>query len=120
VYWSGPNGPWIYIWPENDYLKAYRLTNGQFQTTPASQSTTTAPTGVPGGASGMPGGMLSISANGNTAGSGIVWASHPYRTNAIHAVVEGVVRAYDASDLTRELWNSKQNASRDDVGSFAK
>lgn len=120
VYWHGPNGSWIYVWPENDYLKAYRLTNGRFQTAPASQSTTTAPSGVPGGASGMPGGMLSISANGNTAGSGIVWASHPYRANAIHAVVEGVVRAYDASDLTRELWNSKQNASRDDVGSFAK
>jgi len=68
----------------------------------------------------MPGGMLSISANGSTAGSGIVWASHPYRASAIHAVVEGIVRAYDASDLTRELWNSKQNASRDDVGNFAK
>jgi hypothetical protein len=120
VFWHGPNGPWIYIWPENDFLKAYQLTNGRFQTTTASQSTTTTPAGVPGGSSGMPGGMLSISANGNTPGSGIVWASHPYRTSAIHAVVEGIVRAYDASDLTRELWNSKQNASRDDVGNFAK
>jgi hypothetical protein len=68
----------------------------------------------------MPGGMLSLSANGNTAGSGILWASHPYKASAIHATVEGILRAYDASDLTRELWNSKQNESRDDIGNFAK
>ena len=63
---------------------------------------------------------MSISANGNTAGSGILWASHPYNASAEHAVVEGIVRAFDASDATRELWNSKQNASRDDIGTFAK
>ncbi len=68
----------------------------------------------------MPGGMLSISANGNTAGSGIVWASHPYDKNANQQVVIGILRAYDAADLTRELWNSKQNSERDDVGIFAK
>jgi hypothetical protein len=68
----------------------------------------------------MPGGMLSISANGSTPGSGIVWASHPYRDSALNAVVEGILRAYDASDLTKELWNSKQNAGRDDIGKFAK
>jgi len=68
----------------------------------------------------MPGGILSISANGSTLGSGIVWASHPYQGNANQAVVPGILRAYDASDLTRELWNSKQNASRDDIGNFAK
>ncbi len=68
----------------------------------------------------MPGGMLSISVNGSTTGSGIVWASHPYRKSALNAVVDGIVRAYDASDLTRELWNSKQNPNRDDIGKFAK
>ncbi|BCL77709.1 hypothetical protein ccbrp13_01740 [Ktedonobacteria bacterium brp13] len=120
VYWNGPHGPWVYVWPENAFLRAYQLINGRFQTTPISQSTTTTPVGVPGGSPGMPGGMLSISANGNTAGSGILWASHPYRASAIHATVEGILRAYDASDLTRELWNSKQNEHRDDIGNFAK
>jgi hypothetical protein len=120
VYWNGPNGAWIYVWPENEYLKAYRLVNGQFQTTPVSQITTKTPVDVPGGSGGMPGGMLSMSANGNSAGSGILWASHPYNASAEHAVVEGILRAFDASDLTRELWNSKQNASRDDIGTFAK
>jgi hypothetical protein len=121
VYWHGPNGPWVYVWPENDYLRAYRLVKGQLQTTPVSQSTTTDPVGVAGGSPGMPGGMLSISANGSTPGSGIVWASHPYRaSSALHDAVEGIVRAYDAADLTKELWNSKQNAARDDIGNFAK
>ncbi len=120
IYWNGPHGPWVYVWPENAFLRAYQLVNGQFQTTPISQSTTTDPANVPGGLPGMPGGMLSLSANGNTAGSGILWASHPYKASAIHATVEGILRAYDASDLTRELWNSKQNESRDDIGNFAK
>jgi len=118
VYWSGPQGPRVYVWPENDLLKAYQLNNGKFQTAPVSQSTTVDPEGVPGGSSGMPGGFLSISANGNT--SGIVWASHPYNQDALNQVVEGIVRAYDASDLTNELWNTKQNADRDDIGNFAK
>jgi hypothetical protein len=67
----------------------------------------------------MPGGMLSLSANGNTAGTGILWASHPVR-NANNEIVPGILRAYDASDLTKELWNSKMNVQRDDVGNFAK
>jgi hypothetical protein len=68
----------------------------------------------------MPGGILSISANANTYGSGILWASHPYNQDANHAVVTGILRAYHASDLTRELWNSEQDSSRDHLGNFAK
>ncbi len=120
AYWGGPNGPWIYVWPENDCLKAYHLDGGKFQAAPVSQCNTRDPQNVPGGSFGMPGGFLSISANGNTAGTGILWASHPYNQDANQAVVEGIVRAYDASHLTNELWNSKQNASRDNSGKFAK
>jgi hypothetical protein len=120
VYWNGPEGPHIYVWPENDFLKAYLLTNGRLQTTPVSQCTTTAPDNVPGGSSGMPGGILSISANGSAASSGILWASHPYSQNANQAVVDGILHAYDASDLTIELWNSEQNHARDGIGRFAK
>jgi len=120
IYWEGPNGPWIYIWPENDFLKAYHLKGQQFQTTPVSLCNTRDPQNVPGGSLGAPGGFLSISANGNTAGTGIIWASHTYNQDADQMVVDGIVRAYDASDLTKELWNSKQNASRDNIGNFAK
>jgi hypothetical protein len=67
----------------------------------------------------VPGGILSISANGSTPGSGIVWASHPM-TNANHATSLGVLRAYDAANVGIELWNSTQNLARDDVGDYAK
>jgi hypothetical protein len=63
---------------------------------------------------------MSISANGSAVGSGIVWASHPYNEDANQKVVDGILRAYDASDLTNELWNSKQNPNRDDLGKYAK
>jgi hypothetical protein len=69
---------------------------------------------------GMPGGMLSISANGSTAGSGVLWASLPWQGDANQQVVPGILRAFDAQDVGRELWNSRQSIARDDVGNFAK
>jgi hypothetical protein len=53
-----------------------------------------------------PGTTPSISANGS--GAGIVWAVENGSTAVLHA--------YDAADLTRELYNSNQNSSRDSLG----
>ena len=63
--------------------------------------------------------MLTISADGDQDGSGIIWASHPLNRNANQAVVAGMVRAIDAGNLTRELWNSTITAA-DDLGLLAK
>ncbi len=90
LFWSGPLGPCVYVWPESDFLNTYRFRAGSFQTIPVSVSTTTTP------------------------GTGIVWACHPYDKDANQQVVSGIVYAYDASDLTKEMWNSKQNSARDD------
>jgi hypothetical protein len=68
----------------------------------------------------MPGGFLTVSADHNKAGSGIVWASTPWNQDANQATVEGIVRAYNASDLSHLLWDSKQNDARDHLGNFAK
>lgn len=117
VYWNGPGGPYIYIWGENDFFRSFKfIPNGQlgtFQTTPVSISTMTVPNG-------MPGGMSSISANGSTAGTGIVWANHPYIGDANHATVPGMLQAFDATNLGNELWNSQMYPERDQVGNFAK
>ena len=113
VYWNGPNGPTVYFWAEDDYLKGYRFAGGLLGTTPFTQSTFTAPRG-------MPGGMLSISASGAAAGTGILWANVPLHGDANQALQFGVLRAFDASNLTRELWNSQSNAARDAFGKFAK
>ena len=115
IYWNTPNhGPVIYIWSGNDFLKAYQLVNGTFQTTPVSQGTIPEAQGL---SNSVP---LSLSANGNQAGTGIVWGSGAFSANANQQTVAGILRAFDATDLTKELWDSKQNAARDDVGNYAK
>jgi len=70
--------------------------------------------------SGMPGAFLSVSSNSAVAGTGIVWASHPINGDANHGVVPGILQAFDATDITHELWNSNMNGLRDGVGNFAK
>ena len=67
VYWNGPSGPTIYLWPETANLRAYRFTGTRINTTAVSQYTTDSPT--------HPGGTLSLSANGSAAGTGVVWAT---------------------------------------------
>jgi uncharacterized membrane protein len=114
VYWKSKNeGGLVYVWGAMDYLKAFQLRGDRLLPEPVSQNTIRAPDGKPGG-------ILSLSAHGGTPGTGIVWASLPYQGDANHHVVPGVLRAFDASNVVRELWNSKQDAARDDVGSFAK
>ena len=68
----------------------------------------------------MPGGMLSLSANGSARDSSIVWASLPRQGDANNGTVDGMLRAFSATDLSHELWNSEQNAGRDRLGMFAK
>ena len=68
----------------------------------------------------VPGGFLSISANGATAGSGILWAALPYNGDALRYIVPGIIRAFDPITLT-ELWNSEmESTGRDVVGYYSK
>jgi hypothetical protein len=123
IYWDSPeHGPLVYVWYEESYLKAFKIVNGLFENiidpntgllVPVTKSSMKVPPG-------MPGGVLSLSANGSTAGSGVVWATTPYNADAHFNIVAGIFRAFDASNLSVELWNSKQNAARDDAGNFAK
>jgi hypothetical protein len=114
VFWDGPTyGPAIYVWPAGDPLKVFRLVGGLFATPASAQSSALA-------APGMPGGILSLSANGATAGTGILWAALSRAGDANHTPQPGILRAYDAGNVTRELWNSQQNAARDTLGNFSK
>jgi hypothetical protein len=115
VFWnrtSGP-GPTMYVWPNNISLQAYQFTGSMFNSNPISHSTIVAP-------SGSSGGVLTLSADGSTAGTGIVWSSMPLSQDADHGTVQGVLRAFDANDLTTELWDSRMNVSRDDIGLWPK
>ena len=53
-------------------------------------------------------------------GTGVLWASLPYAEDASFAVISGVLRAFDATDLSHELWNTRLVPARDDLGNFAK
>lgn len=86
--------------------------SGQFNTTPASQSTTTY--------SGR-GTMPSISSQG--ASNGIVWAidATQFGIPGSHGLGPAVLHAYDATNLVTELWNSSQAPnSRDQAGNAVK
>ena len=64
---------------------------------------------------------MSISANGTTADSGILWST--YSTNGDSpngGASPGILVALNASDVTQELWDSNQNQNRDYSGSWAK
>ena len=113
VYWNGPAGPQVYIWPEFAHMTAFKISGGKLNPIPASVSAVAVPDG-------MPGAFLSVSADGGKAGTGIVWSSAPYDANANWETVPGILRAYDASDLSHETWNSKKVPGRDDAGMFAK
>ena len=137
VYWkSDARGPVIYVWGENDHLRAYPLV---LQDTPQGRQWrfdtfirapgSRPPAWAVGMATSplepwnemdsmMTGGMLSISANGGK--DGIVWAATPLNNDANLKVVPGILHAYDAADLSKELWNSLQNSSYDDFGNYAK
>jgi len=128
VCWLGPNGLWLYVWVEDDGIKAFHFANGQFDVTNNAQGPLGKPISqgkpIPQSETlGMPGGALSLSANGNEAGTGIVWASHPhlqqFGDDANQHVVRGILRAYDASNLANELWNSEMKPA-DSNANFAK
>ena len=114
VWWAGPNGSFMYLWPDSgDRLRQYQFTGGLFNTTPFAQ-------GVTAGGGGSPGGILAISANGTNAGGGIVWAIVNTASDANHSVVPGTLHAYNAQNVSSELWNSDQISARDSLGNLAK
>jgi outer membrane protein assembly factor BamB len=120
IYYNSPyTGPTMYVWGENDNLRAYKFDpiQGRFNTTAIARSTMTAP--VTNANGGMPGGFLSLSALGSNPNTAIIWAATPYNANANNSVVQGIVHAFDATTL-RELWSDKMDATRDDIGNFAK
>jgi hypothetical protein len=97
AYWNG----FVYFAGTGDTLKAFQLSGGSLSSSPVSQTSTVF---------GYPGATPSISANGNT--NGIVWA--------VQRGSQAVLRAYSATDLTTELYDSNQANGRDQFGSAVK
>jgi len=139
VVWERANDMFVYVSGEEDHVKQFRLIpdpggagwkfeseNPPFKTSRESAPYPNFPTGEFGQANRegvwMPGGFLSLSAAGTTDGTGILWVNMPYQSNANHFVVRGVLRAFNASDVsTGELWDSEDTGNpNDSLGQFAK
>jgi len=109
AFWARKNDGVLYVWDRNDVLNAYDFVNERFVTTPSASGKEKP---------GMNGGPA-VSANGADAGSGIVWAASTKSTKS-GGLAPGTLRAYLASDISQELYNSGMNAERDALGSFTK
>ena len=95
AYWNSG----VYYSGVNDFVGMYTLTAGLLSTAPVSKSPTTYRLGS----------NPSVSANGTS--NGILWAVDVVAPNT-----EGVLHAYDATNLAKELYNSAQNSTRDSLG----
>jgi hypothetical protein len=110
VLWSTGGRELVYVWAAGDTARSYQMTGGMLA--PAGVGTSPSP--------GWPGGSLTVSANGATAGTGILWAAMPLTGDANEGLIPGVLRALDAANVGNELWNTRQNPARDDCGFYAK
>ena len=115
AYYGGGTKEFVYVWSENDPLRAIPFDRASNLLDKAGEILATAsePTG-------QSGAMLTVSSNGSQQGTGILWAWYALSGDAEHVVSPGILRAFDASDVRRELWNSYQDLSRDATGSYAK
>lgn len=93
AYWQGN----VYYIGNKDVMKQFKLTNGLLSSSPVAQGNYVY---------GYPGANMSVSANG--AKNGILWAIEPGGVNVLHA--------YDATNVSHELYNSSQAPGRDQFG----
>jgi hypothetical protein len=99
AYWNNS----VYLSGRSDFLSQYSLTKGLISTTPVSQ----APTSF------LFGSTPTISANGSS--NGVVWAIE--RGIKVKKVLPpAVLHAYNAANVSQELYNSNQAGSRDVPG----
>ena len=102
AYWNGR----VYFAATDDNVRALSLTNGQLAMLPTSVSRTVY---------GFPGSTPAVSANGAT--NGIVWA---LQNDGFGRRRPAILHAYDALDLSHELYNSAQNSHRDGAAAAVK
>ena len=114
AYFKGSSTEFVYVWSENDALRAIPVNSGTGLLSP-----TNTIFGSPAGPTGQSGAILSVSSNGSQAGTAILWASYAAIGDAEHDVRPGILRAFDANDVSKELWNNQQ-APADAAGSYAK
>lgn len=113
-YYKGEQKEMVYSWSENSLLRAFSYS----RSTNMFDLSATVSSGIQ-GPTGNSGAMLSVSSNGSADSTAVLWAVYAANGDANQSVRPGILRAIDASDITKELWNS--NTDPDDVpGNYAK
>jgi outer membrane protein assembly factor BamB len=115
AYYKGSAKEFVYVWSENDPLRAIPFDRVSNLLSPQGQVVSSVA-----GPAGQSGAVLSVSSNGSKDGTGILWASYAVSGDAEHTVSPGILRAFDANDVSKELWNNHQNDRRDGAGNYAK
>ncbi len=115
VYWqrtAANGGSLLYICGSWDVLKAYAFNGTKFATSPSAEGSVQET---------WPGGILALSADADTPGTGVLWETVVTSGDAENnPPAPGELLAYNAANVSKELWNSATNASRDGFGNFAK
>jgi len=114
AFYAGTAGAYIYIWSENDVLRAIpfntttQVLNGNGQILGKS------------GPIGGNGANISVSSNGSNDNSAIVWTTYAgSNCDAGHTNCAGILQAFSATNPNNLLWSSDAN-SQDAVGVYAK
>ena len=112
---TATSGPYMYVGGINAPLQAYRYNqhnDGKLATTPSSKGNVNF---------NYPGASPVVSANGSLPGTGIVWViSRRCSTAPCPSSPNGVLRAYDATNLNKLLYTSDENFVRDYLSNFVK
>ncbi len=123
VYMEGATRGFVYVWGENERLKAYNFNFATKRIASFRGEGTQVASGNEPPPGGMPGGRLVVSSNGTTAGTGVVWGVYPVDGNANSRVVHGALVAYDATVVVngkmKLLFHSDAKPAND-MGNFAK
>ena len=108
----GGAAPQVYQFSENSSLKSYPVSGSGL----GAAVTNTVIQGPSGGS----GGFLSVSSNGTDPATGILWAYQAINgCNANNNNCHAILHALNASDITKELWNSDM-ITADQVAVFNK
>ena len=105
IYWRGPTNDYVFTWIGSDVLRAFLFTGTNLQTSPLATGAYTQNQRV---------GGISLSANGRQGTSAVIWGTMTNGSNI------SVVRAFSATNVAHELWNSTNSVARDAVGATPK
>ena len=114
AYYKGSQQEYVYSWSEKAPL--YQFPYDRNADTLNVQDAIIS--GVHGPTAGN-GSFFSLSSNGSVDSTAVLWVNQSLSGNANQAVCLGILRAFSATDVTKELWNSSMD-SNDIPGNYAK